>query len=107
MEDLQIKQLNKAYKKSFKQLNKSFFKDNKAGLTIFVEYLRYLRDYYVVTASEPLNNNTKLTTLMTAIAEFDATKITAENSQKEFHWNNFCEFVKLNMEEWLAKNDPI
>ena len=37
-------------------------------------------------------------TLNAAIEEFEAFR----KNQKDFHWNNFCEFVKLNMKEWLS-----
>ena len=50
---------------------------------------------------------TKITTLTTAIAEFDAYKASQNSAKKVFHWNNFCELIKLNMEEWLKVNDSI
>ena len=34
-------------------------------------------------------------------------KFLPEKEQKEFHWNNFCEFIKLNLEEWLVLNDTV
>jgi hypothetical protein len=104
----QVKQLNKAYKKSFDTLNKSFFQSKTVGLELFVEYLRYLRDLMILSAEgdlEKVNNiNTRLATIITTIAEYEAS-IDAE--QKVFHWNNFCELVKQNMEDWLGLNDSI
>lgn len=104
----QVKQLNKAYKKSFNTLNKSFFQSKTAGLSLFVEYLRYLRDLMILSAEEDLekinNTNIRLATIITAIAEYEAS-IAAE--QKVFHWNNFCELVKQNMEDWLELDDSI
>ncbi len=103
-----IKQLNKAYKKRFKQLNKNMLITNKSGLMVlvsdaglitFIEHLRYLRDIYILT-QQSTNN---AATLYAAIEEFDA----YTESKKEFHWNNFCEFVRLNMREWLATNDSV
>lgn len=103
-----IKQLNKAYAKRFKQLNKNMLITNNsglmtlvvdAGLVTFVEHLRYLRDIYIITQ----RSTDSIATLNAAIEEFEAH---AEN-KKEFHWNNFCEFVRLNMREWLATNDSI
>ena len=55
--------------------------------------------------AEELSN--KASALIIATSEFEAYKNSAEKDQKEFHWNNFCEFVKLNMEEWLVINDTI
>ena len=103
-----IKQLNKAYCKRFKQLNKNMVltKDanlmllaSDAGLITFVEHLRYLRDLYIVTQQ----TTDSIATLNAAVEEFEA----YADSKKEFHWNNFCEFVRLNMKEWLAVNDSI
>jgi hypothetical protein len=42
-----------------------------------------------------------------ATAEFDAYKNNTEQEKKDFHWNNFCELVKLNTGEWLIPNDTI
>ena len=104
----QIKQLNKAYKKSFNTLNKSFFQSKTAGLNMFVEYLRYLRDLMILSAEVDLekvnNTNTRLATIITAIAEYEASIST---DQRAFHWSNFCELVKQNMEDWLELNDSI
>lgn len=98
------KMLKKAYKRSLKKLNKAFFIDNSAGVSLFVEYLRYLRDSMLVDRAE-LSYDTKIATLITAVAEYDAYAACKDN--KAFHWNNFCELVRLNMEEWLQSNDSI
>lgn len=104
----QIKQLNKAYKKSFNTLNKSFFQSKTTGLDMFVEYLRYLRDLMILSADVDLEKdsktNMKLATIITTVAEYEASLAT---DQKAFHWNNFCELVKQNMEDWLELNDSI
>lgn len=94
-----IKQLNSAYTKRFKQLSKDIFTVEDSGLVIFVEHLRYLRDTCVLTL-QPIDT---IATLNAAIKEFDAYKKT----KKDFHWNNFCEFLKQNMKEWFAINDSI
>ena len=94
-----INQLNKAYTKRFKQLNKNMLTADSSGLLIFVEYLKYLRDSYILTH----DSAEVIMTLNAAIEEFEA----YYKTQKEFHWNNFCEFIKLNMKEWLATNDTI
>ena len=94
-----VKLLNKAYTKRFKQLNKNILASEDAGLIVFVEHLRYLRDAYII-ALRPVDT---IATLNAAIEEFEAFKRT----KKDFHWNNFCEFLKQNMKEWLAVNDPV
>lgn len=101
----QVKQLNKAYKKSFNTLNKSLFQSKSAGLNIFIEHLRYLRDLMILSTNDDLDKiNTKLATIITAVAEYEAS---VNTDKKVFHWNNFCELVKQNMEDWLELNDSI
>lgn len=90
--------LNKAYTKRFKQLNKNML-NTDYGLTMFVEHMKYLRDTYIIAQK----STEVIASLNAAIEEFEAYKQT----QKEFHWQNFCEFVKLNTKEWLAVNDSI
>jgi hypothetical protein len=109
MRKQQVKQLKKAYKRSFNTLHKSFFQSNSAGFIIFIEYLKYLRDLMILSADSDLEKvsqtNTKLTKIITAIAEYEASVNSAD--QKNFHWNNFCELVKQNMEEWLELDDSV
>ena len=94
-----LTQLDKAYSKRFKQLNKNMMTSSDSGLILLVEHLKYLRDVCIVT-EKPADI---IATLDVAIEEFDAFRKT----KKEFHWNNFCEFVKLNMKEWLVANDSV
>lgn len=94
-----IKQLNKAYTKRFMQLNKTILTDSNAGITVFVEHLKYLRDTSIVNQKSA----EVVATLVAAIEEFEAFTSTGQ----EFHWNNFCEFVKLNMKEWLVVHDSV
>lgn len=104
-------QLKNAYSKRFKAINESFFINKGTGLVLFIEYLRYLRDCLILETHVDLNKHentkTKIATLVTTIAEFDAYKNSLDNDKKVFHWNNFCELVKLNMEEWLEPNDSV
>lgn len=93
-----IKQLNKAYAKRFKQLNKNIL-STSTGLQVFAEHLKYLRDIFIITQKSA----DSVASLNAAIEELEAYK----KSNKEFHWNNFCEFVKLNMREWLLTNDSV
>lgn len=96
-------QLRKAYTRRLNSLNKNFFKDQNSGLNIFVEHLKFKRDILILQSKE----DACLTSLITAIAEFEAYQTSKENKQKEFHWSNFCNFVKLNMEEWQIPNDSV
>ena len=94
-----LKQLNKAYLKRFKFLTKNVLTENSFGLGFFVEYLKYLRDISIIT----YKSNEIVATLNAAIEEYEAYCTTS----KDFHWDNFCEFVRLNMREWLAINDSV
>jgi hypothetical protein len=94
-----LNQLKKAYNKRFKLLNKNMLIEGNAGLLIFIEHLKYLRDVYTITQASAET----VISINTALEEFEMYR----NTHKEFHWNNFCEFVKLNMGEWLSVNDSI
>jgi hypothetical protein len=104
-------QLNSAYSKRFKAINESFFINKDTGLVLFVEHLKYLRDRLILETPVDLNKHkptkTKIATLVTTIAEFDAYRSSQDSDKKAFHWNNFCELIKLNMEEWLEPNDSV
>lgn len=103
----QLKQLNKAYHKNIKNLEKQFYSQTKnVSLIIFIEYLKYIRDLYILKNTVDFSN-TNLMSLIIAIAEFDTYKENIELSQKQFHWQNFCELFKQNAEEWLILNDSI
>lgn len=110
MSALYKKQLKKAYKKRFKVLNKSFFDDSASGILLFNEYLKYLRDFMIVNTDDYLESdekNTRIATINTTVAELASWQKTDNESKKDFHWNNFCELIKLNMKEWLVPNDSI
>ena len=95
----EVKLLNKAYTKRFNQLNKDILVSEDAGLLVFVEHLRYLRDACILTQ----RSIDTIATLNAAIEEFEA----YQKTKKDFHWNSFCEFLKQNMKEWLAVNDSV
>ena len=98
-----VKALNKAYKKGLKKLNKQFFISDNTGLLLFVEYLKYRRDALILQSYD----EAVISTCVAAIAEFSAYASSSESSQKQFHWNNFCELLKQNMEDWLQQNDSV
>lgn len=101
------KKLNKAYEKRLKTLNKEFFTNNKIGLFSFVEYLKYLRDNFILDSYKDDQDKIKIAALNAAIAEFYAWDESEAEDVKRFHWNSFCELMRLNMEDWLASNDSI
>lgn len=111
MKNSKSAQLNRAYSKKIKEIHEDFFVKKETGLALFVEYLRYLRDTFIIETPVAMIDDaftkTKIATLVTAIAEFDMYKACQEENKKVFHWNNFCELIKLNMEEWLKTNDSI
>ena len=99
-----IKKLSKVYNKRIKTLSKNCFESKNTGILLFIEHLKYIRDTLILESQEP--TSAKVATLVAAIAEFEAYKKSA-GSQRTFHWNNFCELLKHNMEEWLESNDSI
>ncbi len=105
----EINQLNNAYSKRLTFLQKSIFINKDAGLTLFVEYLKYLRDLIVLNDynKEAEDSKIKMAAIITAIAEFEAYKQTKDDQQKTFHWSNFCELLKQNMEDWLKIDDSV
>lgn len=102
------KKLKRIYRKKLNQINKKLLDDKCAILTFFIEYLKYKRDCTII-ASYNISKTTdiKLTSLIAAAAEFEAFESCEEVDKKAFHWNNFCELFKSNMEEWLEINDSI
>ena len=106
MKNKQLDRLNSVYNKRFNKLNKILTKVPTAGVTLFVEHLKHLRDTYIISDVDVLENSS-LVTLMAAIKEFEVYQISEDSKHKDFHWKNFCEFLKLNMEEWLKLNDSV
>ena len=109
MKNKKLAQIDKAYSNKLKLLNKQVPQGSPMGLAVFVEQLRHQRDTLIVQSTLEPNkaNEAKTASLMIAVAEFETYQKSEEVSQKKFHWNNFWEFVKLNMEEWLMLNDTV
>lgn len=105
----EVKQLNKAYKNKLNSIQKNFFEDRSAGLALFGEYLRYLRDSIIMSEYNNAleNSKVKMATIIAAVTEFDAYLQTQNDKQKTFHWNIFCELLNQNMEDWLKIDDSV
>ena len=119
------------FKKDFKSLYTAYDnqlqKQNKAelenfGLDHFITYLKFMRDYYILTEpliSEDGTENIKIATLATAITTYDKYQVcvslcktiknnTQENEallnkytkEKEFQWHTCWNLIRLNMETW-------
>ena len=128
-------EFNKEYKKLYNSYNKKLLAEHKSSFSTldnnmkyFITYLKYLRDYYLLTDSVAQSEdavNVKTATLVAAINEYEkyvncinnyyklngniAEKISDEseeevakkyNLEKKFHWTNFWQLVMTNMEGW-------
>ena len=128
-------EFNKEYKKLYNSYNKKLLAEHKLSFSTldnnmkyFITYLKYLRDYYLLTDSAAQLEdavNVKTATLVAAVNEYEknvncinnyyklngniAEKISDEseeevakkyNLEKKFHWTNFWQLVMTNMEGW-------
>ena len=128
-------EFNKEYKELYNSYNKKLLAEHKLSFSIldnnmkyFITYLKYLRDYYLLTDSVAQSEDTvnvKTATLVAAVNEYEkyvncinnyyklngdiAEKISDEseeevakkyNLEKKFHWTNFWQLVMTNMEGW-------
>ena len=128
-------EFNKKYKELYDSYNKKLLAEHKLSFSTldnnmgyFITYLKYLRDYYLLTDSNAQLEDTinvKTATLVTAVDEYEkyincinnyyklngniAEKISDEpeeevakkyNLEKKFHWTNFWQLVMTNMEGW-------
>lgn len=110
MKNNTIKHLKFTHSKRMSRLYKNFFNDKTTGLILFVEYLKYLANCMTYSQTKNMTDEytkTSISSIFIAIAEFEAYSSSITKTQKVFHWNNFCELIKLNMEEWLDFNDSI
>lgn len=104
MTELHRAKLYNIYNKKLKQNANYLFENNKAGLMSFAEYLRFLRDCIILSTKA---DTATAATITMAVAELDAYLGCTDSSKSLFHWNNFCELIRLNMEEWLKINDSV
>ena len=128
-------EFNKEYKELYNSYNKKLLAEHKLSFSTldnnmkyFITYLKYLRDYYLLTDSVAQSEDTvnvKTGTLVAAVNEYEkyvncinnyyklngniAEKISDEpeeevakkyNLEKKFHWTNFWQLVMTNMEGW-------
>ena len=128
-------EFNKEYKELYNSYNKKLLAEHKLSFSTldnnmkyFITYLKYLRDYYLLTDSVAQSEDTvnvKTATLVAAINEYEkyincinnyyklngdiAEKISDEseeevakkyNLEKKFHWTNFWQLVMTNIEGW-------
>ena len=126
-------EFNKEYKKLYNSYNKKLLAEHKLSFSTldnnmkyFITYLKYLRDYYLLTDSVAQSEDTvnvKTATLVAAVNEYEkyvncinnyyklngdiAEKISDEseeevakkyNLEKKFHWTNFWQLVMTNIE---------
>ena len=124
------KKLCKAYSKKLKKIQKNSFISLADNLEYFVNYLKFIRDYLILT--EPATNsdgteNCKITTIAAAIAEYEQYLVScdsinwlkSQNSmetdaslnkytiEKQLHWNYFWEIVKQNGLLWEVNDVTI
>ena len=129
--DKKIGQIQDSYNKQLLTLHEINFKAGDINLEYFVTYLKYLRDYYILTSKIDLSNklDMKITSLIAAVAEYEeymscinkyyniGTTIVRKNqeeteeqvmkkygAEKMLHWQKFWQFVSLNIERWVANN---
>ena len=128
-------EFNKEYKELYNSYNKKLLAEHKLSFSTldnnmryFITYLKYLRDYYLLTDSNIQSEDTiniKTATLVAAIDEYEqyincvnnyyklngnkVERISDEpeeevakkyNLEKKFHWTNFWQLVMTNIEGW-------
>ena len=132
---IDMTEFNKEYKELYNSYNKKLLAEHKLSFSnlnnnmgYFITYLKYLRDYYLLTDSnaqleDPIN--VKTATLVAAVDEYEqyincinkyyklngnnVERISDEpeeevakkyNLEKKFHWTNFWQLVMTNIEGW-------
>ena len=130
-------EFNKEYKELYNSYNKKLLAEHKLSFSTldnnmryFITYLKYLRDYYLLTDSNAQLEdqiNVKTATLVAAVNEYEqyincvhnyyklngnnVERISDEpeeevakkyNLEKNFHWTNFWQLVLTNIERWSS-----
>ena len=138
--------MNKEFKKKYSRLFKCYDRELRAlqkrdvaelnnPLDYFVTYIKFMRDYYILT--EPIEKdgaeNKKIAIIASTLSEYeqyvDCEKkyfrvgengvvkrivpgtqdevLSKYNAEKAFHWNCFWQLVCLNMSDWMDKDAAI
>lgn len=91
-------ELHKAYKKQLKTLS---MENQNDRVQILITYLKYLRDVELFNFDKEAFENIPL--LNSTIAELEAAVRQSKSEYVDFHIQNFCELLKINLKEWLTK----
>lgn len=91
-------ELLKAYKKQLKTLS---MENQNDRVQILITYLKYLRDVELFNFDKEAFENIPL--LNSTIAELEAAVRQSKSEYVDFHIQNFCELLKINLKEWLTK----
>ena len=122
-----IKKLQAHYDKKLRKCHKDCLRSFGNGLDYFINYLRYLRDYYTLSGkleNVGESNDVRMMALVAAISEYeksqtcirnyyreDGVRLLDEspadvlekyNKEKATHWGYFWQLVMLNIESWTA-----
>jgi len=127
----EIKKLSSYYDRKLRECHKYSFNAVDNNLDYFVTYLKFLRDYFLLTtpAEQQKKQPLKITSLVAAVGEYEKysscifnyykvndkdeiTEIQTDMDKKEVaaaywkerneHWGNFWQLIMLNIESWTA-----
>ena len=115
------KNIYEAYTTKLIDCHKNSLKDITNPMPYFVNYLKFMRDFYLLTTPEDDNSeetNVKISSIMAAVEAYDKYKACAEflkqpdqtakeeelkklQESKQQLLDNFWKLVAVNMEDWL------
>ena len=87
-----FKEIYKTYDKQLKTHHKLSLENYSSGLDYFVTYLKFMRDYYILTEPLVLDNgseNMKIASLATALSAYDKYQMCI----------NLCKTIKSNTDQ--------
>lgn len=130
----EYRKLYKYYKKELLHINNFNMTHILCNLDYFITYLRFIRDFLLLTDSD-INpeNNMKIASLCAAIAEYeqystcfskfytvvnnvpikiDKAKTNEQvaneyNAARQLHWKLFCDLIQTHMEGWFTDDITI
>ena len=125
--------LYKLYDKQLKKAHKEAYKEFMNPMDYFITYLKFMRDYYILSSEEKnTKNSIKIASLTSAVSEitdytnciekyFNIDKTKADVQPKdgksfvdamtdylvesEKHWTTFWALVSTNMQSWMELGD--